>query len=71
VGAAAHECTHYHRWLNKIEVNSPDFAHIDEAITSLEAITRYAKALGDNDIQELVRDAAQRLRLFVGERNRG
>jgi hypothetical protein len=67
-GAAAHECTHFHRWFNGTELPEEELVHIDEAMTSLEAILRYTHLLGNEDCRELVRDALQRLRLFVAER---
>jgi hypothetical protein len=64
-GVAAHECTHFHRWLNRTELSNPDLLHIDEAMTSLEAILRYTDNLQPQDIRELIRDALQRLKLFA------
>ena len=65
--AAAHELTHYHRWTDKTELpeNLPE--HLDEALTSLQAIMRYHRQLGEHDVRQLVLDAIQRLQLFVRE----
>jgi hypothetical protein len=64
-GAAAHELTHYHRWLNKSELPHGAMTHIDEAMTSLEAAIRYSSQLYPNEIQGLISDALHRLSLFV------
>ena len=39
--AVAHELQHYHRWIDLRELNDTNLKHIDEALTSLEAIQRY------------------------------
>ena len=66
VGAAvAHEASHYHRWINRSEIDEPDLEEIDEALTSLEAIQRYPKQLEDHDIRMLVADAIQRMNIYV------
>jgi hypothetical protein len=67
--AAAHELTHDHRWKDKRALSEEDLHHIDEALTSLQAITRYDKKLCETDIRLLVADAIQRLQLFVNERS--
>ena len=63
--AAAHELTHYHRWRNKAAIDQLDLLHIDEALTSLQAILRYDRHLNEHDIRQLVQDAIQRLQLYV------
>ena len=64
-GAVAHELTHYHRWQDKTELPHGNMTHIDEAMTSLEATLRYFHDLDNTDIQGLISDSLQRLRLFV------
>ena len=63
--AAAHELAHYHRWHNKNELTDPALKHLDEALTSLEAMLRYEKELKPTDIRGLVADALQRIRLHI------
>ncbi|WP_367873318.1 hypothetical protein [Luteolibacter sp. Populi] len=65
LAAAAHELTHYHRWHDLTALSDDDLEHIDEALTSLEAISRYRTSLSENDILLLVGDAIERLKLFV------
>lgn len=64
--AAAHELTHYHRWKDKTALSGNALHHIDEALTSLEAISRYRR-LSETDCVKLVADAIQRLQLFAQE----
>ena len=63
--AVAHELTHYHRWRDGQAL--PDIAaeHLDEALTSLQAIHRYHSKLNEVDVRQLVADAASRIQLFV------
>lgn len=63
--AAAHELAHFYRWTDKSELPHGTLTHIDEAMTSLEAAIRYARDLNTTDMQGLISDALQRLRLFV------
>lgn len=63
--AAAHELTHYYRWQDMLELSEQPLWHIDEALTSLQAITRYGRQLNDPEIRQLADDAIQRLQLFV------
>lgn len=63
--AAAHELTHYHRWKDKTALSGDDVEHLDEALTSLQAIFRYDRHLNETDVRQLVADAVQRLQLFV------
>jgi hypothetical protein len=65
--AAAHEFAHYHRWKNKRALSEGNLEHVDEALTSLEAIFRYEHHLNSTDVRQLVSDAIQRLQLFVQE----
>jgi hypothetical protein len=41
--------------------------HLDEALTSLQAIMRYDRHLSDPDVRQLICDAIQRLQLYVQE----
>jgi len=70
-GAAAHELTHYYRWQDKSALGDGELRHIDEALTSLEAICRYARQLNDTDVRTLVGDAIVRLKMFVHEQRKG
>ena len=63
--AAAHELTHYHRWKDKSALEEDSLEHLDEALTSLQAIARYEGQLSQNDVRQLVSDAAQRIQLFI------
>jgi hypothetical protein len=61
--AAAHEISHYHRWLDNTELPLGVHAHLDEACTSLDAVLRFSENLSPHEINQLVRDALQRLSL--------
>jgi hypothetical protein len=63
----AHELTHYHRWANLQALSEGDLEHLDEALTSLQAISRYYEHLSDIDVQQLVSEAMQRITLFIEE----
>lgn len=63
--AAVHELTHYYRWKDKIELQDRSLEHLDEALTSLQAILRYYENINDQDVRQLVSDAAQRLQLYI------
>ena len=65
--AAAHELTHYHRWKDKTALPEDSMEHLDEALTSLQAIMRYDRHLSDPDVRQLICDAIQRLQLYVQE----
>lgn len=67
--AAAHELTHYYRWKDKIALSDDSLEHLDEALTSLQAISRYAGRLNEIDVRQLVSDATARLQLFVKEQD--
>jgi hypothetical protein len=47
------------------ELTDDNLAEIDEALTSLEAIARFAGHLSEHDIRMLVGDAIQRLLMYV------
>lgn len=55
--AAAHELTHWQRWVDKRELTEPELLDIDEALTSLEAIQRFSAKLTEHDVRQLVADA--------------
>jgi hypothetical protein len=63
--AAAHELTHYYRWKDKTELPDRSMEHLDEALTSLQAILRYDRQLSEQDVRQLVCDAMHRLQLYV------
>jgi hypothetical protein len=63
--ACAHELSHYHRWRNALALQPMELQHLDEALTSLQAILRYQEHLTDHDIRQLVGDAIQRIQLYV------
>jgi hypothetical protein len=65
LAAAAHELTHYYRWVDKTHLDEPAHEHLDEALTSLEAICRYERLLGAIDVRLLASDAILRIRLYV------
>ena len=69
--AAAHELTHVYRWRDKQALPEEELIHIDEALTSLQAIQRYGHECSHAEIRELVSDAIQRLQLFVRESRDG
>jgi len=39
--------------------------HLDEALTSLQAVMRYNRHLSEHDVRQLICDAIQRLQLYV------
>jgi hypothetical protein len=63
--AAAHELTHYYRWRDKTQLTEPQLEHLDEALTSLQAIARYERSLREHDVRQLVYDAIQRIQLYL------
>lgn len=63
--AAAHELAHYHRWLNRTELDGRELMHLDEAMTSLEAVQRYGHRLDHTEITQLVGDALHRIGLHL------
>src|SRR5438046_6071107 len=68
--AAAHEITQFYQWKDKAALEGESFEHIDEALTSLEAVCRYGGHLNETDKLRLVCDATQRLQLFIRGQNR-
>jgi hypothetical protein len=58
---AAHEITHFIRWQEGREL--PE-GHLDEAMTSLQAICIFKTVLSSMQIEQLVSDALERLVLF-------
>lgn len=65
--AAAHELTHFHRWKDKAELSVGELTHLDEALTSLQAIQRYDRHLSETDVRQLISDAIQRIHLYLEE----
>lgn len=60
--AVAHEISHFHRWEDRTELPRGVHTHLDEALTSLDAALRFPQ-LSAHEVQQLVRDAMQRLQL--------
>lgn len=65
--AASHELAHYYRWRDKTELPGGTLTHLDEALTSLEAILRYEQHLKSHDVRMLVADAIQRISLYIAD----
>ena len=65
--AAAHELTHFHRWKDKTALPKDLMEHLDEALTSLQAVMRYDRQLSEHDVRQLICDAIQRLQLYIRE----
>lgn len=65
--AAAHELAHYYRWYDRLALPENQMMHLDEALTSLDAILRYGHKLSEIDIRDLAADAIQRISLFIDE----
>ncbi|MRX42125.1 hypothetical protein [Agromyces kandeliae] len=63
--AVAHEISHVHRWRDRTELPLGSHRHVDEALTSMDAALRFANQLSPHDIQQLIRDATQRLQMHV------
>jgi hypothetical protein len=61
--AVAHEISHFHRWQDRTELPDGILVHLDEAQTSLDSVLRFGGLLSPHEIQQLVRDAIQRLQL--------
>jgi hypothetical protein len=68
-GAAAHELAHFFRWQGNTDLQHGHLIDIDEAMTSLEAALRYHHKLNSTDLQGLISDALQRLRMFAAKQN--
>jgi len=65
--AVAHELSHKSRYENATELNETELEHLDEALTSLGAISRFSNQLDEFDYLQLAADAVQRIQLFVAE----
>lgn len=63
--AVAHEISHFHRWQDQTELPDGEHPHLDEAMTSIDASLRFAGQLSAHEIQQLIRDALQRIQLYV------
>ena len=66
--AVAHELSHFYRHADMTEINDPALMHIDEALTSLDAVNRFSRDLNDHEIRQLVADAMHRLQLYARTR---
>jgi hypothetical protein len=64
--AAAHELTHLYRWRNMQELGDGTLEHLDEALTSLQAIATFT-TLRPLEVRQLAADALQRLRLYLNQ----
>jgi hypothetical protein len=67
--AAAHELTHLYRWRNRQTIDDELLEHLDEALTSLQAIANFTQ-LGALQVRQLAADAMQRLRLHQAQLGR-
>lgn len=65
--AAAHELAHYHRWRDKTQLPSGALRHVDEALTSLQAVLRYEGKLDGHERRQLIEDAMLRIHLYSQE----
>lgn len=65
--AVAHEISHYHRWRDATELPLGSHTNLDEALTSLDAALRFSGSLSPHELQQLIRDAVQRLQLLKVE----
>jgi hypothetical protein len=65
IAAVAHELSHYYRWRDKTQVDPLPLTHLDEALTSLEAISRYERHLSSVDVRQLSSDAIVRMKLYI------
>lgn len=65
--AVAHELSHFHRWNDRTELPVAEYTNLDEALTSLDAALRYASDLSAHEVQQLIRDAMQRLSMLHQE----
>src|SRR6267142_2906512 len=63
--AVAHELCHFYRWRDALALDPIQLEHLDEALTSLQAILRFEAKLKDHDIRQLVGDAIQRIILYI------
>src|SRR5687768_3847893 len=65
LAAAAHEVTHYYRWIDGTELPRGPLDNIDEAITSLVAVLKFQDKLEWSEKAQLISDALIRLRLHL------
>ena len=66
--AAAHEISHYYRWKDGTELNEDALTNIDEALTSLDAITRFQNYYRKVAVQRgYERESAQNCLLLMVE----
>jgi hypothetical protein len=65
--AVAHDISLYHRWNDSTELPLGVLEHLDEAQTSLDAALRFSRELSSHDVQNLIRDAVQRLQMLRAE----
>lgn len=65
--AAAHEISHYHRWVDATELPLNTHTNLDEALTSLDAALRFHSHLSQHEIDQLIRDAIIRLQILKTE----
>lgn len=63
--AAMHELCHAYRHAELSEIDDLRLEHIDEALTSLFAVGRFAEQLSPAEVRNLVADAMHRLSLFA------
>jgi hypothetical protein len=64
-GAIAHELQHYHRWRDKSVITKVELEHLDEALTSLQAIGRFRGRLTEDEVHRLIADAVQRIGAYI------
>ena len=63
--AAMHELCHAYRHEEQSEIDDPRLEHVDEALTSLYAVGRFAEKLTPAEVRNLVADAIHRLTIFA------
>jgi hypothetical protein len=61
--AVAHEISHFHRWKDRTELPLGVHRDLDEALASIDAALRFSGQLSSHEIQQLIRDAMQRLQM--------
>ena len=69
--AVAHEIAHFYRWRDKRALAGDALTHLDEAFTSLDAAQAFAAKLSPNEVQGLIADAMERLRLHQQQLGEG
>lgn len=65
--AVGHEISHCHRWRDQTELPMNVHRDLDEALTSLDAALRFTTTLSPHEIQQLIRDATQRLQMHFAK----